>query len=187
MLSDQELIHYLKSNDRKTFKELVLSYQDKVINTCFGFVQDEEDARDLAQEVFVEIFLSIRHFRADASISTWIYRIAVNKSLDWLKRKNRKKRFAILERIRWHDRQDSAAIQESASSPDEALDQKQRRILLRDALQKLPENQRIAITLFHFEGISQTEIAGIMKTTVGAVESLLFRGKRKLRDRMREG
>ena len=85
----------LESTDRPIdFKSLVEIHQEKVRNTCFRFVKNSEDADDVAQEVFIQVYESLDKFRNEAEISTWIFRIAVNKSLDFLRRKKRKKRFA---------------------------------------------------------------------------------------------
>ncbi|MBL7138330.1 MAG: RNA polymerase sigma factor [Bacteroidales bacterium] len=159
---------------------LVKSHQDSIVNTCFGFVRSEEDARDLAQEVFVEVFLSIRNFREDASLSTWIYRIAVNKSLDWLRRKNRKKRFAFWQGLGGLNTSEVHHISSSIETPSSLLVQKERRELLGKALEKLPENQRIAWTLHKIEEMSQADVAAIMNTSIPAVESLIHRAKKNL-------
>src|SRR3970282_1209901 len=89
----------LKRGDELAFRQLVDQYQDKVYNTCMGFVKHEEEADDLAQEVFVEVFSSVQSFRGDSMLSTWIYRIAVTKSLECLRSKKRKKRFAVLKSV----------------------------------------------------------------------------------------
>jgi len=95
-LSDGYQQQYLDEGDGPVidFKSLVESYQEKVRNTCFRFVNNREDAEDVAQEVFIQVFELLAHFRQEAQISTWIYRIAVNKSLDFIRKKKRKKRFA---------------------------------------------------------------------------------------------
>ena len=165
---------------------LVDDFRDRVIRTCFGFIQEEEQARDLAQEVFVEVFLSVRHFRADASLSTWIYRIAVNKSLDHIRRRNRKKRFAFLQRNQALTPGEEFRLSASVKTPALELEEKQHREMLRQGLERLPENQRIAITLFYTDGLPQAEIAAVMNTSVGAVESLLHRGKGNLKRMMND-
>lgn len=160
---------------------LVSAYRERVIRTCFGFVRDEEEARDLAQEVFTEVFLSVKHFRSDASLSTWIYRISVNKSLDLIKRRNRKKRFAVLTGTSSMTPAEEYRLSDPAGDPSRSLEQKQERDKILKCLSKLPVNQRIAITLFYTDGLPQAEIASIMNTSVGAVESLLHRGKGNLK------
>ena len=92
-------ISSIKQKDPDSFKELVETFKDNVYNTCFGFLRNAEDAQDVAQEVFIEVFESIDGFREDAKLSTWIYRIAVTKSLEYLRWKKRKKRWAMVQSL----------------------------------------------------------------------------------------
>ena len=83
MSKEEDIIRGLKEGDSRKFKELVDQYQVPVRNICAGIVKDRQEAEDLAQEVFVEVFKSIRNFRGESRLSTWIYRVAVNKSLNF--------------------------------------------------------------------------------------------------------
>ena len=96
MTNDKELLIRLKAGDKPAFAELVAIYQKKVINICYRFLLSKEDAEDVSQEVFIEVYHSISYFRGEAKIGTWLYRIAVTKSLDEIKRKNRKKRITSI-------------------------------------------------------------------------------------------
>ena len=93
---EKELLEKLKNADEAAFRFLVEKYQDKVFNTCLGFLRNVEEAEDLTQEVFIEVYESIVSFRGDAKVATFLYRIAVNKSLDYLRKKKRKKRFSFV-------------------------------------------------------------------------------------------
>ena len=93
-MEEAELLQKLKAGDKAAFSELVRLYSNRVINTCYRFLLDKEDAEDVSQEVFIEVFQSIGSFRGDAKLSTWIYRIAVTRSLDEIKKRNRKKRLS---------------------------------------------------------------------------------------------
>jgi len=176
----ENLIQRLQAGEQAAFVELIRQYQDQVVNTCFGFLRSEEDARDTAQEVFVEVFLSIRRFREDAALSTWIFRIAVNKSLDLIRKKNRKKRFAFLQALTGADPAELDRLSALVPTPASILEARESRNQVDLALQKIPENQRIAWILHKVEGLSHAEIAGIMDTTVPAVESLIHRAKNNL-------
>ena len=101
--SEEFFIEALKNGDEKAYSQLVDDFQQRVYNTCLGFLKNPEEADDMTQEVFIEIFRSIRQFRNDAKLSTWIYRIAVNKSLGLLRAKTRKKRFAKLKSLFYPD------------------------------------------------------------------------------------
>ena len=94
-MSEQLLIERLKEGDEAAFKTIVETWQDMVYNTALGIVQNPEDAEDIAQEVFVQVYESIHSFKGEAKFSTWLYKITVTKTMDHLRRKKRKKRFAI--------------------------------------------------------------------------------------------
>jgi RNA polymerase sigma-70 factor (ECF subfamily) len=166
------------------FKSLVAEHQEMVINTCYRFVFNREDAEDLAQDVFVEVFRSLEQFREEAKLSTWIYRIAVTKSLDHLRRLKRKKRFSSLKRIIGvaDPAEDIAAP--FTDNPAETLAGSERARILQDALNSLPDSQKTAFLLSKQEGYSNQEIADILKTSVSAVESLVHRAKKNLHDKL---
>ena len=107
-MTEWELIELLKQKDESAFKTIVETWQNMVYNTALGIVQFPEDAEDIAQEVFVRVYESINSFKGESKFSTWIYRITVTRSLDHLRRKKRKKRFAFVESLfgkndEWHD------------------------------------------------------------------------------------
>lgn len=181
--SDDELIVQLIDGDPAAFRELVESNQDKVINTCFSFVKNREDAEDVAQEVFIEVYHSIKGFRKDAKLSTWLYRIAVNKSLDHIRKKKRKKRFAQLVFL---DSMEGNEVFEvpALDNPQKELEDSERSKVLLFAINQLPKNQKIAITLSKFEKLTNKEITSIMDTSLSAVEALMHRAKTNLRKKL---
>lgn len=179
-IGDSELVTKLKNADEQVYRQLVLQYQDKIFNTCISLVKNAEDADDLTQEVFIEIFRSIHKFREDSLLSTWIYRIAVNKSLEHLRRMKRKKRAGILT---WFNKKDQDMNQKATdfNHPGAQLEnEEQSRILFR-AVEKLPESQKIAFTLHKLEGLSYEQIAAVMQKTLSSIESLMHRAKKNLR------
>ena len=99
MINQEEFIENLRSGNQAAFSLLIDDYQQKVFHTCISFVPNKEDAEDIAQEVFVEVFKSIKKFKAKSKLSTWIYRIATNKCLEFIRKKNTKKRFAYMQSI----------------------------------------------------------------------------------------
>jgi RNA polymerase sigma-70 factor, ECF subfamily len=167
------------------FRALVDRHQERVRNTCYRFVNNADDADDLAQEVFIQVFESIGHFRQEAEMSTWIFRIAVNKSLDFLRKKKRKKRFVWLVPI--HFGEHESEIHESAASdPHQELEERERRQILNHAIARLPENQQTALVLSKYERLASKEIAEIMDVTISAVEALLHRAKKSLQRELRK-
>jgi RNA polymerase sigma-70 factor (ECF subfamily) len=181
---NKELIHKLKSGDEPNFREFVESYKHRVLNTCFRFVHNPNDAEDLAQEVFIEVYRSIRHFKENAELSTWIYRIAVNKSLDFIRKKKRKKRFAYVRSLAGFGEAKKELQLPAPSNPQTDLEQKERLQILNQALDSLPDNQRIAITLNKYEGFTNKEIARIMDTSVSAIDSFIHRAKKNLHKKL---
>jgi RNA polymerase sigma factor (sigma-70 family) len=179
-LNEQELILLLRQGDELAFKTLVESYQDMVFNTALGVVQNDSDAEDVAQEVFIQVYRSIDQFKGDARLSTWIYRITTTKALDHIRSKKRKKRFAFLTSLFGADNE---LLHDPVDfyHPGVALDRKQQAALLFKAIEQLPENQKTAFTLHKTEELSYQEIADVMGLSVSAVESLLFRARQNLR------
>jgi RNA polymerase sigma factor (sigma-70 family) len=179
-LDERTLVEQLKQGDEAAFKQIVESWQNMVYNTALGILQNAEDAEDVAQEVFVQVFESIKNFKAEAKLSTWLYRITVSKALDHLRRKKRKKRFAYIQSLFGAD--DKTVIERpDFHHPGVTLDNKERAAVLFKAINQLPENQKIAFTLHKLEGLSYQEISEIMKSSVSSIESLMHRAKNNLK------
>jgi RNA polymerase sigma-70 factor (ECF subfamily) len=172
----------LKNGDEAAFREAVQLYRNKVYNTALGILQHQEDAEDITQEVFIELFRSVSGFRGEASLSTWIYRLAVQKSLEHYRNSKRKKRGGLIQRLFGQSSQVEIPATDIFYHPGVALENRERSAILFRAIDRLPENQKIAFVLHKVEGLSQTEISQVMNTTISAVESLIFRAKQRLRE-----
>ncbi len=181
----ENLTEDLKKGDIKSYRMLVDEHQKKVLNTCYRFVGNREDAEDLTQEVFIEVYKSISSFRGESQISTWIYRIAVTKSLDFIRKKKRKKRFAILKNTFSGDTVEEDIPDNQNLNPGGKIEEKDRIRILNEALELLPENQKAAFTLSKYDEMSYKEIAEILNTTVSSVESLIHRAKENLKKKLR--
>lgn len=179
-MDEKELISKLGAGGEDAFRELVNTFKDRVFNTSLGLLRNTEDAEDITQEVFIEVFNSISKFRGDSSLSTWVYRITVTKSLDFIRRKNRKKRFAFVTSL-FSDK--DKIINEPADfyHPGVEAENKELSSELFKAIEKLPQNQKIAFNLSKLENLSYKEISEIMGVTVSSVESLLFRARSNLK------
>ena len=180
---EKEIIAGIKKRDKDSFEEFVNLYKDRIYNVSIGLVQNAEDAEDLTQEVFVEVFNSIGNFREDASLGTWVYRIAVNKSLELIRRRNRKKRFAFVTSL--FTKEEEMQIPDF-EHPGVKMENKERAEVLFKAIARLPDSQRTAFTLSKVEEFSYKEISGIMKVSVSSVESLLFRARGNLKKYLEE-
>ena len=174
-----ELLHQLQAGNKVAFSYLVTTYQRTVLNICYRFLLNKEDAEDVAQEVFIEVYHSINKFRGDSTLSTWIYRIATTKSLDEIKKKNRQKRITSIGELFGIEL--IAHWAASKERPDITLEEKEGLSLLMKALNNLPESQRVALTLSKVQGYSNSEVAEIMETTLTAVDSLIYRAKQNLK------
>ncbi len=175
-------ISLLKQGDKTAFEYLVRTHRQQVYNTCFKFLLDQADAEDISQEVFIEVYQSIKEFKGQSKLSTWIYRIAVTKSLDEIKKRNRKKRISSVGKLLHLD--DIAYWLSGGLRPDKKLEENETINSISKALNTLPDNQRIAFTLSKIEGYSNVEIAAILSTTVVSVDSLIYRGKKKIGDKL---
>lgn len=179
-MNEVELIQGLRKGDEAAFNFLVKNYQDRVYNTAIGIVQNAEDAEDVAQEVFIQVFRSIHSFKAESKLSTWIYRITTTRALDLLRTRKSKKRFGFLQRL-FGDNNEMLYELPDFNHPGVAMDRKENAASLFKAINQLPENQKIAFTLHKLEDLSYQEISEIMQTSVAAVESMMHRAKQNLR------
>lgn len=182
MQTDDYILTKLKAGDTSAFNELIKLYANRVLNTCYKFLLNKEDAEDLSQEVFLEVYQSIKSFRGNSKLSTWIYRIAVAKCLDEIKRRNRKKRFDSFKQILHID--DVTNWLAGGIMPDKTIQQTDSMNQVLRAINSLPDNQRIAFTLSKIDGYTNKEIAEIMNTTTTAVELLISRAKKKTSEKL---
>jgi RNA polymerase sigma-70 factor, ECF subfamily len=174
----------ITDTDPGGFRALVERHKNAVMSICFRFLGNREDAEDAAQETFIEIYRSLAGFRNESQVSTWIYRIAVTKALDYRRKKRRMKRFGIVMSIFGLDEGEEAIPRPVSENPDIVLEQSERARILRDAVNSIPENQKIAISLSEYEHFSNKEIADIMGVSLSAVESLLHRARKSLHKKL---
>lgn len=180
MTSETELIEQLKQGDEAAFKTIVEQWKDMVYNTILGIVQNETEAEDLAQDVFIKVFEKIGTFKGDSKFSTWLYRIATTTALDHLRSKKRKKRFGFLQSLSGDGGEEKEQIADF-HHPGISLDNKERAAVLFKAIEELPENQKAAYTLHKLEGLSYSDVSEVLNTSVSAVESLMSRANQNLR------
>jgi len=182
-MQENELVNRLKNGDEEAFRIIFNDNQKKVINACYRLVNDIDTAEDLTQEVFIKVYSSISQFRGESQLSTWIYRIAITKSLDHLRAQKRKKRMAILKYLSG-DEEHQIDIEAPKDQQPDALIDNSERVKALDAMNKLPENQRVAFSLSKYDELSSKEIAEVLSTSVSAVESLIHRAKKNLEKRL---
>lgn len=162
------------------FYQLVKDQKARVFNTCLGLVKNFEDAEDLTQEVFIEVYEKLSGFRGESSLQTWIYRIAVNKSLQYIRSKNAKKRSGEIV-----DLSETSLGSETFDHPGVKMENRELARVLFLMIDRLPENQRLAFTLHKVENLSHEEISEIMEKSRSSVESLIHRAKQSLREMLK--
>jgi RNA polymerase sigma-70 factor (ECF subfamily) len=184
-MNEAEIINKLKQGNELAFKELVENYRQMVVNTCFGLLHNTDDAEDVAQDVFIEVFRSVVNFRADSKISTWLYRIAVNRSLNFI-RDNRKRKWfqSFSEVVESKKEMLNELNHQSTDDPVSELENNQRALILHEAIDSLPENQRVAFALNKYEDLAYKEISEVMNLSVSSVESLIHRAKKNLQKKL---
>ncbi|HEX2936965.1 MAG TPA: RNA polymerase sigma factor [Bacteroidales bacterium] len=183
-MNDEQLIARVIEGDNDAFRELIEKYQQLVHKTCFNILRQEEDAEDVVQEVFIESFESIRLFRKESKFSTWLYRIAINKSLNHKRKHKWKNVVSSIENFFGGDNPRFEIVDHNANNSPETIDYNERARILQQAIQSLPENQRIAFTLCKYDELSYQEISEIMNLSFSSVESLIHRAKMNLQKRL---
>lgn len=182
-MEDKDFIQALKNKNPSAYSRLLDDFQQKIFSTCISFVPNKEDAEDIAQEVFVEVFNSISKFKGDSKLSTWIYRITTNKCLEFIRKKNTKKRFAFLQSITGNaipiDKTDYFT---EMNHPGILLENKELNATLFKAINGLPESQSVVFTLHKIDGKSYQEISEITQRSLSSVESIMFRAKKNLQN-----
>ena len=188
-MPDEGLMARTGQGDRYAFEVLVRRHQASVLNLAHRFIGDPTRAEDLAQELFVRVWQSAKGYRPEAKFRTWMYRIVTNLCLNELKSPWRKR----LVPFHWFgsdgQRSDDEGVEttivDETPSPEERLLAQERIRRVAHALQSLPGNQRLALILKRYEGLSYQEIAKVLGCSVSAVESLLVRAKRNIREKLR--
>jgi RNA polymerase sigma factor (sigma-70 family) len=183
-LDEKELISQLMQKDEAAFKWLVEAYRNKVYNTVLNILQDEAEADDSAQEVFIQVYESISSFKQQSSLSTWIYRIAVRKALDKLRK--RKTRQQLRKILPWWMPEEDKSEYRNFYHPGVTLENKQKATVLFKAINALPEKQKIAITLIKVQGMNYEQASEIMDQSIKAIESLISRAKQNLQKQLQK-
>ncbi len=180
-MSDTELIRRVAAGEQGALRLLYEEFRLQVYNVAHGYVQDRSDAEEITQDVFLEIAREAKRFRGASAVGTWIYRITVNKSLDKVRYRSRKKRFAQLVSLFRPTDGSLAYDPPDTSQKGPGADQGEDARLLFGAIGRLPEKQRSAVILTFMEDLSQKEAAEVLGVSPKAVESLLQRAKVNLR------
>ena len=175
----------LRAGDLLAFKELYESSVSMVHNVCLRMLGGRHDAEDVTQEVFFEAYRSLKRFRFESTLSTWLYRIAVNRSLNHQRKRKLERWLSLDFASDEKSAENFTDLRTTEESADGAMEKKDTERIVQEAINSLPDQQRIAILLHRYEELSYDEIAKIMGVTVASVESRLHRAKRTLAKKLR--
>ena len=181
-MDDRNLVRGLKAGNASAFKELFDAYSSLVYSVALRMLQDRKDAEDVTQDVFLQAYKSLRHFRGESQVSTWLYRITVNLSLNFQRARKHRQQLFIPKAAgdsdpTEGDRQISGFAGPADENPSIKLEERETGRIVQEAINSLPDQQRVALMLHHYEGLSYGEIAKVMDVTVASVESRLHRAK----------
>jgi len=184
-LKDEELIKKVVQNDEEAFYELFKRYENKIFNLVYRYIGTYHEAEELTQDVFLKVYNSVHKFRGESKLFTWLYRIAINTCKNY-KRKKQPTVVSIDSPVstRYSRKNSTELFAPRSSEPENILAEKQKKVIIQQALDSLAPNQKTAFILSKYEGYSYAEIAEIMKISVSAVESLLFRTKQELKKKL---
>lgn len=177
---EQSLIRRAREGDLGAYDTLVQRYQERIFATVYHMTSNHEDANDLAQEAFIKAFRALKTFKGDSSFFTWVYRIAVNRTLNFLSQRKRRAQMSLndLDASAESDPEILALISDKTPRRELGLIELQEK--LNEAMQKLSETHRLVVTLHDIQGLSHEEISKIMETNTGTVRSRLFYARQQL-------
>ena len=174
--SDSELVKRVQQGDKRAYDLLVLKYQHRIAGLVSRFISDSHEVQDVTQEAFIKAYKALGSFRGDSQFYTWLYRIAVNTAKNYLVSRNRRPPGDDVEVDEAVYYEGSSSLKDNAS-PESNLMSEQLMAAVNQAIRKLPEDLRAALTLREYDGLSYEEIAEVMDCPVGTVRSRIFRAR----------
>lgn len=185
---DTVLIKSFLTGDEGAFDKLVLRYQDKVINICYRLLGNFQEANDSAQDTFIKVYRSLKKFRFESAFSTWLYRIAVNgckNKLRSLSYRYGRKMVRLDDPVETDEGSYFIEVGDESFSPRRKLERKERDMLIQQAIDSLPEDQKMVIVLRDIEGLSYEEVEDVTGYKLGTVKSKLARSRKRLRKKLK--
>ncbi|PKM36068.1 MAG: RNA polymerase sigma factor RpoE [Gammaproteobacteria bacterium HGW-Gammaproteobacteria-10] len=180
---DKDLVLRVQQGDKSAFDLLAIKYQYKIVQLVNRYVKDPSEAQDVAQESFIKAYRAIGNFRGDSAFYTWLYRIAINTAKNYLVARSRRSSDYEID-IDDAEQIQNAPELKGMDTPEQHLLNEEILETIKAAIEKLPEEMRIAITLREFEGMSYEEIAEAMECPVGTVRSRIFRAREAIDNKL---
>lgn len=176
-MQEKEFITKIVAGDHSAFKELFDTYKIEIFNVCFRMLGNQQEAEDLTQDVFFQVYKSIKQFRSESKLSFWLYRIAINFCLNHQKKKKRAQWFSLDVLFESSPENTKDTPVSPNNRPDVLLEKSEKERMVQQAINSLPKQQRVAVILHRYQGLSYQEIAEVMACSVSSVESRLHRAK----------
>jgi RNA polymerase sigma-70 factor (ECF subfamily) len=179
-VAEQELVRRARRGDLEAYDDLVRRYQERIYATIYHMTSNHEDANDLAQEAFIKAYQALKSFKGGSSFYTWVYRIAVNRTINFLKQRKNRMHMSLndLDFNAEHDPDMLALVSDKTPRREANLNELQQK--LNEALLKLSEPHRLVVTLHDVQGLAHDEIAEIMECNIGTVRSRLFYARQQM-------
>lgn len=184
---DNQLVRAFQAGQTKAFDQLVIRHQDRVFTVCYRFLGNEHEARDMAQEIFINVYKHLNGFREEAAFFTWLYRITVNSCKNRLKSleyRYRKKQVSLSGSFQTES-SESKEMEDDRPSALAALEKKERGEMIQKAIDALPREQKMMIVLRDIEGLAYEEIIKLTGLRLGTVKSKLARARILLREKLK--
>ena len=182
-MKDEDIIWLILKGDCELYSELIDRYSSKVYSTVYSYTQNQEEARDLVQEILIKAYKSLKGFKLEAKFSTWLYRIAVNSCIDWSRKKKSK---VIMTALSLEDTNIFDIITSDTDSPEELALRRENKEAVRNAVSNLPEIYKTVLILYYFEELQVQEICIILDSPRKTIETRLFRAKRILKSMLKQ-
>ena len=174
--TDRQLVERVQRGDKSAYDLLVLKYQHRIVSLVSRYMRDQDEVLDVTQEAFIKDYRALPGFRGDSAFYTWLYRIAINTAKNYLVSRSRRPPDSDID-VDQGDYQGETLALSDIESPENRLEGDQLEAVVYKAIDDLPEELKVAVTLREFDGLSYEEIAGIMECPVGTVRSRIFRAR----------
>jgi len=184
--SDRELVRASRRGDKEAFRELLERYQRKVVSVALGMVHNRDDAMEIAQETFVKAFENLGNFKGESSFYTWLYRIVVNRAIDFQRRERRHPTVALEDRVSGGDEYENILREAKPADPYHHAQAHEIGERVNAAINELTPDHKAVILLREVEGLSYDEISRVMQCSKGTVMSRLHYARKKLQKKLKD-
>jgi len=174
--TDRQLVERVQRGDKRAYDLLVLKYQHRIVGLVSRYMRDQDEVLDVTQEAFIKAYRALPGFRGESAFYTWLYRIAINTAKNYLVSRSRRPPDTDIDVDQGDAHEGSIALSD-IENPENRLESDQLEAVVYKAIDDLPEELKVAVTLREFEGLSYEEIAGIMECPVGTIRSRIFRAR----------